>query len=107
MTLGKVLRGVLGNRCPRCGKGKVFRGLYSMNAVCPSCGTKFDREPGFFLGALVLGYFFSAFSTVPTLVICIFVLQVPLVAAIAITCAQIILLNPLIFRLGRLTWLYL
>lgn len=27
-----------------------------MHARCPVCGLKFEREPGYFLGAMVIGY---------------------------------------------------
>ena len=27
-----------------------------MNERCPACGLKFEREPGYFLGAMYIGY---------------------------------------------------
>ncbi len=45
-----VKRG-LRKRCPRCGGGRLFRSWVRMKERCPHCGFKFEREPGFFIGA--------------------------------------------------------
>ena len=38
-----VLSASLRGRCPRCGKGKLFRGYLSVNASCTSCNLDFSR----------------------------------------------------------------
>ena len=43
-------------RCPACGKGRLFRGWFSMHAACDHCGLKFLREPGYFLGSIYFNY---------------------------------------------------
>ena len=43
-------------RCPGCGIGKLFTGWFTMNALCPNCGRKHEREPGFFLGSIYYNY---------------------------------------------------
>jgi uncharacterized protein (DUF983 family) len=43
-------------RCPRCREGRVFRSLLAMHETCPACGLKFEREPGYFVGAMYLSY---------------------------------------------------
>ena len=54
---------ILHQYCPRCRIGKIFRGsifhFYSwpkMYERCPACNFKFDREPGYFLGAMYISY---------------------------------------------------
>src|SRR3954470_21955357 len=47
--------------CPRCREAKIFtRPLYTgvpaMHTTCPACGLKFEREPGYFLGAMYISY---------------------------------------------------
>ena len=46
-----VARG-LSNRCPNCGGRTLFREgtLFQVNAACPRCGLKIERDDGFFLG---------------------------------------------------------
>lgn len=47
--------------CPRCRAGKIFRysifrGFPKMHERCPACDLKFEREPGYFLGAMYVSY---------------------------------------------------
>jgi uncharacterized protein (DUF983 family) len=53
-------RGILLGLCPRCCAGNIFRKSIwlwpGMNERCPVCGLKFEREDGYFLGALYIGY---------------------------------------------------
>ncbi len=53
-------RGILGQLCPRCREGKIFRRSIvlfpHMNEFCPVCGLKFEREQGYFLGAMYISY---------------------------------------------------
>jgi hypothetical protein len=52
-----LARSILGLRCPECRTGKVFANWFlKMNQTCPSCGLKFEREPGYFLGAMYFSY---------------------------------------------------
>src|SRR5215468_10645712 len=44
------------SRCPRCRKGRLFRGWFAMNDPCPVCGLIFQREEGYFLGAMYVSY---------------------------------------------------
>ena len=48
-----LLRGLI-RHCPRCGSGNLFRRWLLMVADCPGCGLHFEREEGFFLGAIVV-----------------------------------------------------
>ena len=54
-------RDMLLQRCPRCRIGgifrySIFRGFPKMNERCPVCDLRFDREPGYFLGAMYVSY---------------------------------------------------
>ena len=48
--------------CPHCRSNKVFElsekvfEMPRMKANCDTCGYKFDREPGYFLGAMYISY---------------------------------------------------
>ncbi len=43
-------------RCPRCGRGRLFRGWFAMNDPCVHCGRKFNRAPGYLLGSIYFNY---------------------------------------------------
>jgi len=56
-----TLTGILRQLCPRCGIGRIFRGsvlrgFSKMNERCPVCDLKFEREEGYFLGAMYISY---------------------------------------------------
>src|SRR5579863_9376674 len=56
-TLSALLRQV----CPRCRAARIFRrsiftGFPRMWGCCPNCGLKFEREQGYFLGAMYISY---------------------------------------------------
>jgi uncharacterized protein (DUF983 family) len=60
-----ALRSILQQRCPRCRDGRIFRDpifriyrlrLPRMHEQCPVCGLKFEREQGYFLGAMYISY---------------------------------------------------
>ena len=55
------VRDILAQRCPRCRQGKIFRssvflGFPKMYERCPWCDLKFEREAGYFLGAMYISY---------------------------------------------------
>ncbi len=53
-SFGTLLgRGLL-KRCPLCGHKKVFRSWSQMVDNCPSCGFRFNREPGYWVGAIIV-----------------------------------------------------
>ncbi len=40
--------------CPVCGEGRLFAGWFKMNDNCPVCGFHFEREEGYFTGAMAV-----------------------------------------------------
>jgi uncharacterized protein (DUF983 family) len=58
----KLLR-ALRLRCPRCGQGRLFKGLFAMHDSCPHCGLDFIREQGFYLGSIYINYGITALGT--------------------------------------------
>ena len=52
-----MISSIIGLRCPVCREGKVFSNFFlKMHSNCPVCGLKFEREPGYFLGAMYFSY---------------------------------------------------
>jgi uncharacterized protein (DUF983 family) len=52
-------------KCPRCGIGPLFRRAFSMYPNCPECGLKFEREQGYFVGAIYINYAATVLIAVP------------------------------------------
>ncbi|HEX8352784.1 MAG TPA: hypothetical protein VF611_07795 [Pyrinomonadaceae bacterium] len=50
---GVLLRGAR-LRCPVCGRAPVFGSPFRVRHHCPACGALFQREEGFFVGAIMI-----------------------------------------------------
>ncbi len=63
---------ILKERCPNCGKSTVYYSTKSifhmpvMKINCDECNYKFDREPGYFLGAMYISYAIAVFLGIST-----------------------------------------
>jgi hypothetical protein len=51
--IGALLRGAR-LRCPVCGGASVFQSPFRVRHGCPACGALFQREDGFFVGAIMI-----------------------------------------------------
>jgi uncharacterized protein (DUF983 family) len=49
-----ILRAALLCRCPRCGEGKLFKGLLTLRPACPACGLDFSQADTGDAGAVVV-----------------------------------------------------
>lgn len=58
VTHGRIITRGLANRCPNCGGAHLFKPgkLFDLNPACPDCGLRFEKDEGFFLGAMSLNY---------------------------------------------------
>ncbi len=91
---------ILREKCPNCDKGDVFKNtpifqLPVMHERCPDCNYYFDREPGYFLGAMYISYGLAVLEGIFTFFICQSLF--PLLN----TLAQILLVNFIIIACGR------
>jgi uncharacterized protein (DUF983 family) len=94
--------------CPRCRTGKIFRGIVAMNDPCPNCGLLFQREEGYFLGAMYVSYFLSmavylVLHVVWSLVRSDWFSYTTMLLAMA----SFLPFVPALFRYSRVLWIYL
>ena len=54
--LSQILRRAAHWRCPNCGRGRLFRGVFRMLLVCPVCGLSYFPEQGYYVGAMIINY---------------------------------------------------
>ena len=72
---GNFILNVINEKCPKCGEGYVFKqnvsllNLPIMNDVCEKCNYHYDREPGYFLGAMYISYGFAVLQGIITFLI--------------------------------------
>ena len=48
-----MVRRGLGRRCPRCAE-RAFDSFFAIKEHCSRCGLKFEREPGYWVGAVII-----------------------------------------------------
>ena len=106
---------LLQGKCPRCRTGNIFTyrlreklfEFNKMNETCPHCEVRLEPEPGFYQGAMYVGYGIT--------MICIILVSAILYLAghpsewvyIGSVIAVMILLIPLNYRYSRIIYLYL
>ena len=56
LRLTRALARAVRLTCPRCGRAPLFRGWFAMNAVCAVCDLRFERAPGYWVGAIYVNY---------------------------------------------------
>lgn len=56
ISRGTIMRRGILLQCPNCGAAAVMRGYFRPAKRCGECGLMFEREDGFYLGAIVLNY---------------------------------------------------
>ena len=75
---GNLVTHIFTEKCPKCRTGQVFEKksdalkLPVMKSHCEICNYQFDREPGYFIGAMYLSYGFAVFQGISTFLICYF-----------------------------------
>jgi uncharacterized protein (DUF983 family) len=88
----------LARRCPRCGSGHLFRRYFSMIPDCPRCGLHFEREPGYWTGALAIniGVIFAIFIVAFVVILAFTVPDVPVGPTLAIL-VPVMVAGPILF----------
>lgn len=102
-----LLLALLRQRCPRCRQGKIFRGTFAMNDPCPVCGLVFEREQGYFFGAMYFSYALAVAILVPLLFFFQWLLpDWPGPLVVLMTMPPYLPLVPAVFRYARVLWIY-
>jgi uncharacterized protein (DUF983 family) len=99
-------RAMLAQRCPHCLEGKVFATFWRMNERCPVCAIRFEREPGYFLMAMFVGYMLGLGALAPVALALYFSQASPqaYIIAFGLTLAVV---SPLVFRYARVIWMHI
>ena len=105
---GEMISRALGRRCPRCG-GPAFDSWYAMDENCGQCGLKFEREPGYWVGAVIINtvVIFATFLVSFGGMVLLTWPEVPWAAVLAVT-LTINLVVPIVFYpISKTLWLAL
>jgi len=108
----ETIRDMLHHRCPRCRVGKIFHhsiflGFTKMHESCSICHLRYEREPGYFLGAMYISYAL-ALPIVALIAVLLWKLTGWGVGKIMLWTAVLLLpFLPSITLLARVLWIYL
>ena len=94
-------------KCPRCHRGPVFFGLFKMHSECSQCHLRFEREQGFFVGAIYLNYGATVAVAVPGFFILDYWTEISLLAQLLLWGTFAAIFPLFFFRYSRCLWLSL
>ena len=109
---GSTLSAILRQMCPRCRSARIFRksiftGFPRMHQHWPNCGLKFEREQGYFLGAIYISYG-MALITIAALGLLLWAFTLWSLQKITVWAILLFLpLAPALALLSRVIWIYL
>lgn len=106
---------ILKGKCPNCHKGDIFSSsgnifllkMPKMNERCKKCNYKFERETGFFFGAMFVSYALAVAEMIAIMVVLWYFLDLSPLNVFLSLAAVVIVASTLNFRLSRTIWIYL
>ena len=105
--LGAIFRQL----CPRCRAGSIFCASIfrfpKMHERCPTCNLKFEREEGYFLGAMYISYGLSLLSIVIFTLLFWSIADWPLIKDVGWALILFLPLAPAMTLFARVLWIYL
>src|SRR5213593_3361252 len=107
-----TISAILHQKCPRCRSGtifrsSIFRGIAKMNEHCPVCDLKFEREEGYFLGAMYISYGLALFTIVILAVVLWASTRWSLHRTIVWALLLFLPMAPTLTLFSRVLWIYL
>ncbi len=113
MIVPEVIYSTVANKCTRCHKGKFFEsnnpykltGTFKMHENCSHCNLKYEREPGFFFGAMYVSYALLAGIFIIWFLVDLIWLQLDPIVLFSIVVSSMLVLFPLAFRWARSIWI--
>ncbi|MDN3618455.1 DUF983 domain-containing protein [Polaribacter undariae] len=102
-------------KCPNCKKGKMYSELGNllmfrspkMYTTCSECHFKFEKEPGFFFGAMFVTYALVSAEMIAGMVLFKFILDFSYITVALLAITTIILLSTFNLRISRSIWIYM
>lgn len=109
---GSKLYAIRKYKCPRCHQGDLFKtplasmeGVYNMYSKCEECEQDFEMEPGFYWGAMYVGYGLYCFYMLGTIAVLFFGMGLSVNQSFFAALAGGIIMIPVIARLARVQWI--
>lgn len=113
MLKGTKLYSIFFNKCPRCHKGNFFKfnnsyklpGFSKMNSKCEHCKENFEKEVGYYYGAMFISYGLNIALGVGLFLLMVLLLNINTLTYLFTFLGAVIILFPWVFRTSRLVWI--
>jgi uncharacterized protein (DUF983 family) len=94
-------------RCPRCGAGHLFRRWFTLVPECPRCGLHFEREEGYWTGALAINIAVAGLVFLLVFVpwVALTVPDVPVAAILAVLVPLMIVVPVVAYPWSKTIWM--
>src|SRR3981081_2700644 len=97
--------------CPRCRAGTIFRKSVflfpAMRERCPACDLKYEREEGYFLGAMYIGYALALGMITIFGLLLWYVVGWPFQKTVIAAVLLFLPFAPVLTLMARVLWIYL
>lgn len=97
---------ILRLRCSHCRQGPVYRRFLRMNETCPHCGIQFEREQGYWMMSVFVGYVIY-FVVLGPLSFFLYWQKLPPMTLFALLGTLAVLLAVPVFIYARVIWLHI
>ena len=94
-------------RCPRCGRTPLYVGWFRMHERCAACGYRYEREQGYFVGAIYVNYAVTVGVAAGTVLLVDQMIGLSLTAQLVLGITLAALVPIAFFRYARSLWLSL
>jgi uncharacterized protein (DUF983 family) len=105
--LGRVLVRAVRLKCPRCGRTPLYAGIFAMRERCAACGFRYEREQGYFVGAIYVNYAVTVATAVGTVLALDWTVGLTLAQQLGVGVGLALLVPVVFFRYARSLWLSL
>lgn len=112
MLKGTKLYSIFNNKCPKCHQGDFFvtksaydKDFIKMYDKCSHCGEVFEKEVGFFYGAMYVSYGVNIIIGMILFLLMVLLLKLELLTYLFTFLGFAIVLFPLVMRLSRLIYI--
>jgi uncharacterized protein (DUF983 family) len=103
----RIVARALRLRCPRCGRTKLYVHGFRMHERCAECGLRYEREQGYFVGAIYVNYAFTIALVVAVVLGLDSTVGLTLRQQLVLGVALAVVTPLLFFRYSRSLWLSL
>jgi len=108
------LHSILNHKCPRCLEGDIYankssydlKNITKMKQSCDECNLDFEREPGYYYGAMYVSYALTVAMAIALFLayVVLFPTFSSIIFIVALT-LMLLVLSPWTFRTSRVIWL--